>query len=532
MRKRTISATACSATACSATKCPRKLGTLAATLAIATFLLQCGTPEELVQAADQAASKSSTAQSTKKFEDPSPPELEKIENIEPPAPRTHPGVTFHRKPKPLPAGATTHDWKSFLGPAHNETSTETKLAKSWPKSGPPVVWEMQKGTGYASPAISGRRLVYLHRVGEEEIVECLHPETGERYWQFSYPTSYSDRYGYNDGPRASPVIDGDKVYTFGAQGKLHCLNLETGAVYWRRDLPAEFKVPPDFFGISSTPLIEDDLLIITVGAPGGPTVAGFDKFTGKMVWGAGREWGPSYASPVPATVHGKRRVFVFAGGESRPPVGGILSINPANGKIDFSFPWRSRSFESVNASTPLIVDNQVFLSASYRTGSALLNVLPDLTHSVAWTTNEVGLHWTTPMYKDGYLYAFDGRNEPDSSLVCVDWKTGKVVWRKVPEWEETVHSNGQPRTLSASMLRGSLLQVDGHFLALGELGHLLWLDLSPDGYKELARTWLFGAKQTWAPPVVSRGLLYISQNERGLFDRKPPRLICYDLRRK
>ena len=513
MRKRTRSAALC------------RQDTLALALALTTlaFLLHCGDQTEPVQAAGQAA---------QNFEDPAPPKINKIELIEPPEPHAHPGVTFHRKPEPLPAGATTHDWKSFLGPAHNETSTETKLAKSWPKSGPPIVWELQKGTGYASPAIAGERLVYLHRVGDEEIVECLHPETGERYWQFSYPTNYSDRYGYNDGPRASPVIDGDHVYTFGAQGKLHCLKLDTGQLYWKRDLPAEFKVRPDFFGIASTPLIEDDLLIVTIGAPGGPTVAGFDKLTGKMVWGAGSEWGPSYASPVPATVHGKRRVFVFAGGESRPPAGGLLSIDPTTGQIDFSFPWRSRTFESVNASAPLIVDNHVFISASYRTGSALLNVLPDLTHSVAWTTKEVGLHWTTPMYKDGYLYAFDGRNEPDSSLVCVNWKTGEVVWRKVPEWDETVDYRGEPRTLSVSTLRGSLLQVDGHFLALGELGHLLWLDLSPEGYKELARTWLFGAKQTWAPPVVSRGLLYISQNERGIFDRKPPRLICYDLRRR
>ena len=492
-------------------------------LASAALLLRCGHPAEPVQAADQTA---------QQFEDPAPPRIRKIELVEPPTPRVHPGVTFHRKPRPLPAGATTHDWKSFLGPAHNETSTETKLAKSWPKSGPPLVWELEKGTGYASPAIAGERLVYLHRVGDNEIVECLHPETGERYWQFTYPTNYSDRYGYNDGPRASPVIDGDRVYTFGAQGQLHCLKLDTGQLYWKRNLPAEFKVRQDFFGISSTPLIEGDLLIVTIGAPGGPTVAGFDKLTGRMVWGAGSEWGPSYASPVPATVHGKRRVFVFAGGESRPPSGGLLSIDPASGKIDFSFPWRSRSYESVNASTPLIVDNRVFISASYRAGSALLNVNPDFTHSVAWTTKEVGLHWTTPIYKDGYLYAFDGRNEPDATLVCVDWKTGKVVWRKVPEWDETVDNRGRPRTLSVSTLRGSLLRVDGHFLALGELGHLLWLDLSPDGYKELARIWLFGARQTWSPPVLSRGLLYISQNERGIFDRRPPRLICYDLRQQ
>jgi len=162
------------------------------------------------------------------------------------APERNSDVKFHAKPKPLPAGAIAHDWKSFLGPTHDAISTETKLLHVWPKGGPALVWEMKKGTGYSSPAISGDRLVFFHRVGNEERVECLHRETGERYWQFNYPTQFEDRYGYNNGPRASPVIDGDHVYTYGAEGKLHALKLETGQVYWNRDLSAEFKVPHDF----------------------------------------------------------------------------------------------------------------------------------------------------------------------------------------------------------------------------------------------------------------------------------------------
>ncbi len=249
-----------------------------------------------------------------------------------------------------------------------------------------------------------------------------------------------------------------------------------------------------------------------------------------MAWGAGDEWGPSYASPIPATVHGARRVFVFAGGESRPPTGGLLSIDPRDGKLDFAFPWRSRSYESVNASCPVVIGNQVFVSASYRTGSALVKVLAAGGYELVWTNKEVGLHWTTAVHRDGYLYAFDGRNEPDASLVCLDVKSGKLMWRETPEWEETLEINGATRKISASTLRGSLLWVDGRFLALGELGHLLWLDLTPKGYRELSRTWLFAARQTWALPVLSRGLLYVSQNERGLVDRSPPRLLCYDLR--
>jgi outer membrane protein assembly factor BamB len=421
----------------------------------------------------------------------------------------------------------TSDWPSFLGPTHNAVSAETKLSRTLP---PPLVWEFEKGTSYASPAIVRDRLVFLHRLGNEEIVECLHPETGARVWNFRYDTSFEDRYGYNNGPRSSPVIDGDRVFTVGAQGQLHCLDVQSGKQIWMRRLATAYKVPQDFFGTASTPLVEGSLLIVNVGAPGGPCVVGLDKTTGRQVWEAGREWGPSYASPVPAVIHGQRRVMVFAGGESTPPTGGLMSIDPAKGRVDFSFPWRSRSYESVNASCPVVFDNKVFVSASYRTGGALVEIRPDFSHRVAWTTQEFGLHFNTPIYQNGFLYGFDGRNEPDASLACVDVASGKVVWRVTPEWNETISVKGQSRQQLLGTYRGSLLAVDGQFLCLGELGHLVWMDLSPKGYREVSRAWLFAARESWALPVLSRGLLYVVQNTRDILTGAGPRLLCYDLR--
>ena len=432
-----------------------------------------------------------------------------------------------RGPKPLAKDAVVSDWPSFLGPSHNGFSPETRLSRKLP---PPLVWEFAKGIGYASPAVAGERLVFTHRAANEEIVECLHPETGARRWRFQYPTAFEDRYGYNNGPRSSPVIDGERVYTQGAEGKLHCLELASGKLMWKRDLRAEYKVRQDFFGTASTPLVEAQLLIVNVGAPGGPTVAAFDKTTGLEVWRAGTEWGPSYASPVPAVVHGRRRVFVFAGGESSPPAGGLMSIDPATGRVDFAFPWRSRSFESVNASCPVVFGNKVFISASYRTGGALVEVRPDFTHRVVWTTQEFALHFNTAIYRDGYLYGFDGRNEPDASLACVDASTGKVVWRETPEWLETIGTRGEAREQTMGTYRGSLMAVDGAFLCLGELGHLLWMDLTPKGYKQISRAWLFSARESWALPVLSRGLLYVAQNTRDVLRGTGPRLLCYDLR--
>jgi outer membrane protein assembly factor BamB len=367
-------------------------------------------------------------------------------------------------------------------------------------------------------------------MGSEAIVECLHPETGEFYWEFRYPTQFEDRFGYNNGPRTSPVIDADRVFVYGADGKLFCLKLDTGTVIWKRDLAAEFHLPQDFFGVSCTPLVEKDLLIINVGAKGGPCVAAFDKSTGKQVWGAGDQWGPSYASPVPALIHGQRRVLVFAGGESRPPTGGLLCIDPANGEIDFEFPWRSRVYESVNASCPVVVDDRVFISANYFTGSAMLRIRPDFTHEQLWTNKELGTHWMTSVYKDGYVYGFDGHFEQDAAFLCLDATTGKTMWRQEPEWEEVIKIRGQERRGMMGPYRACLLQVDGSFLCLGEFGHLMWMDLSPQGYTITQRAWPFQARETWAVPVLSRGLLYLSQNTRGMINQEAPRLLCYDLR--
>jgi hypothetical protein len=157
-------------------------------------------------------------------------------------------------------------------------------------------------------------------------------------------------------------------------------------------------------------------------------------------------------------------------------------------------------------------------------------VQPDFKHKVVWTTADFGLHFNTPIYRDGYLYGFDGRNEPDASLACVEAATGKVAWRETPEWPETLELRGERRQQVLGTYRGSLLAADGQFLCLGELGHLLWMDLTPKGYKEVSRTWLFAARESWALPVLSHGLLYAVQNTRDTLHGTGPRLLCYDLR--
>jgi outer membrane protein assembly factor BamB len=439
---------------------------------------------------------------------------------------------YHADPSPLSKDAITSDWPCLLGPDHNETSRETHILGQFPQSGPKLVWEISKGEGYASPVIQGDRLILFHRVKDEGVIECLNPGNGKLAWRYTYPTNYQDEYGYCNGPRSSPIIATDAVFAVGSEGKLNCLDLSTGKLRWQHDIVAEYKLAQNFFGVGSTPLVEQDKLIVNVGADGGPCVVAYDVKTGNVAWKAGNQWGPSYASPVPATLHGKRRVLVFAGGRSNPPTGGLLCLDPQTGKLDFEFPWRGTVRESVNAMSPLVLGDQVLISETYGTGGTLLDITPDMQPKPLWTSLTFGIHFMAPIEKSGYLYGVDGHGPNDAFLVCADRKTGKEIWRTQPEWKETLDmGDGQPpRELTMGTYRCWLLPVDGKCLCLGEYGHLLWVELTPKGYKELGRIALFTAGETWTPPVLSRGLLYINQNAADPVHHTTPRLLCYDLR--
>ena len=342
--------------------------------------------------------------------------------------RQAPRVERYRKPRRLPPKAFVSDWPHFLGPTRNGISPETELLQEFtpPVPGRPdplLVWALPKGQSYSAPSVKNRHLVYCHRNGDVEVIECLDAETGDLFWSTTYPTSYVDRYGYLDGPRATPTIDGGRVYTLGAQGVLSCLDLSSGHMYWQRALAVEFDLDQGFFGFSTSPLVEGDLLILNLGR--GNTVAAFDKLNGKLEWSSGNRWGRSYATPVAAMMFGRRLVFVFAGGNTKPPVGGLLGLDPESGHIYFHFPWRSDRYFSANASSPVVSGNQIFVSSSYDIEGALLEIKPDFTHQVVYQGKSFGSHWMTPILHDGYLYGF-----ANSQLTCMEWKTGKRMWRQ------------------------------------------------------------------------------------------------------
>lgn len=442
-------------------------------------------------------------------------------------------LKFVAEPSPLPPGAVTEDWPRFLGATDDSVSRETMLLKEWPAGLKPV-WEIAKGQGYTSPSFAGGRGVVFHRLGDRETVECIDPESGKRYWEYAYEVEFESEIGYSNGPKASAVIEGGRVFTSGVTARLHAFDLESGKLLWEHDLAADYQVPEYFFGYGTNPLVWEDRVLVNVGgrdpdhADGGVCVAAFDKATGRELWTVRDEWGASYASPVVAELHGKPCLLVFAGGKSDPASGGLLTIDPSTGKVLDRFPWRAEMVFSANASTPLAIGgNRVFLSECYREGAVLLEFDDELKSRVVWKQPRFGLHWMQPLVKGGFLYGFAGRNEPDVELACCELATGKIVWRRDLRWTEKVGD----REMVRSFFRGTLLDVDGSTLCLGEHGALAWLDLSPEGVEVKQRTQLFLAPETWSLPVVYRGLLYIAQNDqdRGGGTSKP-RWICYDFR--
>lgn len=466
-------------------------------------------------------------------------------------------LTFHAEPKPLSTAAKTGDWPRVLGPQNDGSSPETHLLKTFPETGLKPVWEVATGDGYTSVIVSGESCVIFHAIDGKETVECLQRETGKRFWIKDYPVEYQDRYGFGNGPRGSPVIADNVVVTLGVTSMLHAFDLKTGEELWKHDLRKDYNVPQDFFGAGSSPLILDGRVIVQVGGKGeafdgfesrrdraaklaskGVSVAAFDLKTGKGLWTVEDEWGASYASPVPARIHGQMKVLIYAGGESDPAIGGLLCIDPVTGTVHDRFSWRDEEYIQATGSSPVFIPekNRAFITTCYPKNKPLGGVMVEYDAGFkakeVWQSKKVAVHWMTPVYQDGYLYAMDGERENNSRLVCVNADTGAEVWTKNIEWEDAAFATaqGRSRPVRLSILRAGLVRVDGAFLCLGETGSLHWLKLTPEGCEELSRTQLFYALNTWSLPSISHGLLYVHQQAESLDRKSGTRIVCYDMR--
>ena len=392
----------------------------------------------------------------------------------------------------VPVVAT--DWPQVLGPQRNGTYSGPPLAEAWGASGPKVVWRKQVGQAFAGPALVQNRVLLFHRIGNEEVLESLDAKTGAPVWRYAYPTNYRDDFGFDEGPRAVPVVADGIVYTFGAQGQLHAVDLAKGTRVWSEDTMKRFNVPKGYFGAAGTPLVEGGRVIANVGGDKAGIVA-FDARTGKVVWTA-TEDDASYSSGMAATIGG-RRSAVFLTRDN------LIGLDPATGAILFQRRWRARIAASVNAATPLVVGDSIFVSAEYGPGAGVLRVEGSKLVDV-WTSDEVlSNHYATSVYHDGHLYGFHGRQEFGPSLRAVDFKTGAVKW-----------SQDQFRA-------GSITLAGDKLLIVREGGELILAPASPQAFRPLARAQVLpGVLRPL--PAIADGFVYL-RNENTL--------VCLDLRR-
>ena len=383
--------------------------------------------------------------------------------------------------------ALAGDWPQFLGPTRDGVYSGADIAPAWPSSGPPVVWKRDVGEGFAGPVVAGGKLILFHRQQGRELIECLDAVTGKNVWSLAYPTTYRDDFGFDEGPRSAPVIAGGVVYAFGAEGVLTAVDLATGKQRWQVPAHQKFKSPKGWFGSAGSPLLEGGKVLVNVGAPDAGIVA-FDAATGDVVWKATSDEA-SYSSPTVATIGGVRHALFLTRSE-------LVDLDPANGKIRFTMPFRSRSSASVTAATPLVIGNLVFISASYGVGAALLEVNGSTFRKIWGNDDSMSNHYSTCVFRDGFLYGFHGRQEEGQELHAIEMKTGKIMW--------SVERFGA----------GTVTLAGARLLIVRENGELTIAPATPKEFRpsESARI-LSGAIRAY--PAVAEGRLYV-RNEHTL----------------
>ena len=401
----------------------------------------------------------------------------------------------------LTVASASLDWPQYLGPSRNGVYSGPPLAATWPAGGPKKVWQKSVGEGFAGPVVAGDRVILFHRVMNQEVVEALDAKTGDSRWRYAYPTTYRDDFGFDEGPRAVPVVAGSRVYTFGAEGQLTAVDLATGQKVWNVDTMRRFNVRKGFFGAAGSPLVENGRVIANIGGKDGVKGAGivaFNADTGAVLWTA-TDHDASYSSGVSATFAGQPTAVFFTRN-------GLVGLDPSNGAIRFQRQWRSRLAASVNAATPLVVGDTIFVSATYGTGAAAIQVQGGQLKDI-WSGDEIlSNHYASSVYSNGVLYGYHGRQEFNPSFRAVDFKTGMVKWNV-----DAFHA-------------GSVTLVGDRLLILKETGELILAAATPQAYRPLAQAQIL-PMTVRSLPALSDGFLYARNN-----DTHKDVLVCLDLR--
>ena len=403
----------------------------------------------------------------------------------------------------LTASAT--EWPQWRGPNRDGVSDEVGLLKEWPANGPKVLWKIPLGEGFSGISVSQGRVYTMFSKGNDEFIVCLDATDGREIWRFRSDKNYHEGQGGN-GPRATPTIDGDLLFTISAHGKLYALDAASGQEIWSHDLQRKFGSKMPRWGFSTSPLVDGELLLVEVGGKGEKSIVAFNKNSGDVIWSSHKDK-LGYSSPIAITVKGVRQIICFTGTQ-------LVSLSPTDGTIYWQYPWKTGY--DVNAATPVFIPpDKVFISSGYDKGAAVLQmrvfVSPDddraATEQISenrgivrikeiWKNRKMKNQFASSVLYENYLYGFD-----NSILKCIEADTGKEQWK------------------TRGFGKGTLILADGHLIILSDRGKLGLAEATPAGYIEKSNAKVLSGL-CWTVPTLANGKLYVRNEEE---------MICLDM---
>ena len=417
--------------------------------------------------------------------------------------------------------ASAQDWPQYQGPNRNNTSPEKGILRTWPTTGPEVLWTVNVGPGFGGPVIKDDKVYLLDRDDKTgDIMRCFDFNTGKELWKFSYDAPGSVMF---PGSRSVPAVDGNYVWSCGHNGDLYCINVKTQKPVWNKNIWTDFggtKLP--IWAITQCPLIYGDLLILSSQAPEAGMVA-YNKLTGKIVWKTPNLGNESYASPSVVKIDGKDHIVMvisstnpFGNRDLPQTLGSIVGLEPLTGKIL----WQYKEW-LCHISVPAALDagdNKVLVAGGYEHGVVMIKVEKKADGSYGVTElfkhNDFGDHTKPPILHNGYFYAQFTTNSRRDGLACMDMN-GKVLWKTMrnPLFD-----------------KGSMILVDGLILASDGAKTLYLIEPDPSGFKPLASAEVLkeggvsgddpmasrigGSTQNWAPMALADGRLLIRDQSR------------------
>ncbi|HLX62717.1 MAG TPA: PQQ-binding-like beta-propeller repeat protein [Planctomycetota bacterium] len=385
------------------------------------------------------------------------------------------------------AGIPASDWPNFRGPNHNGISDEALPNKDWKAKPPKELWRItMTDRGYAGPSVAAGKMFILDHKENREIVRAIDIKSGKDAWDFPYDDTAKDNYGYG---RSTPTYDAGRLYTFSRLGILHCLDAKEGTPIWELDVKTKYggRWRAESWDYASSPLIDGDKLIVCAGGPGASVVA-LNKADGKEVWKGGGDDQAGYATPVKATIGGKSQYVVFTGLN-------VMGVDAEKGAQLWSSAWHT-SYD-VNAATPLVIGNNVFITSNYGAGCELLDASVNPPKEL-WRYKVLKAHFNTPVFFEGHIYGIGDPGE----LNCIVAETGIVKWKK------------------AGFEKGGVCGIDGMIVAInGSAGDVVLAKMTPEGYQESGRIKPLD-RQSWTAPIIAGGKLYV---------RNLDALVCLDL---